>query len=217
MFFIRQDLAAELEELSLGVVGKRDIQAVDPRHRGVGAVVVTLPAFAMAAEEGGMPQFDTSTFPTQLVWLTITFVIFFLAMRQVVMPRIADVLEARRNRIDGDLDRAQALKDEAEIALAAYEKTVAESLAKAHDLQRDSVVAFAEQAEKSRSELAGRLSAEIQTAERRIAEEVTRSLAEVRGMAAELVSATASKLAGMEISGQEASAAIAARSSEDKQ
>ena len=164
-----------------------------------------------------MPQFDTSTFPTQLTWLTITFVVLFLAMRQVVMPRIADVLEARRNRIDGDLDRAQALKEEAEIALAAYEKTVAESLAKAHDLQRDSVVAFAEQAAKSRSELAERLSAETQTAERRIAEEVARSLAEVRGMAAELVRATASKLAGMEISSQEASAAIAARSSEDKQ
>ena len=184
---------------------------------GVGAIVVTLPSFVIAAEEGGMPQFDTSTFPTQIAWLTVTFVLFFLAMRQVVMPRIADVLEARRNRIDGDLDRAQALKEEAEIALAAYEKTVAESLAKAHDLQRDSVVAFAEQAAKSRSELAERLSAETQTAERRIAEEVARSLAEVRGMAAELVRATASKLAGMEISSQEASAAIAARSSEDKQ
>jgi F-type H+-transporting ATPase subunit b len=184
---------------------------------GAGAVVVTLPSFAIAAEEGGMPQFDTSTFPTQLAWLTITFVLFFLAMRQVVMPRIADVLEARRNRIDGDLDRAQALKEEAEIALAAYEKTVAESLAKAHDLQRDSVVAFAEQAAKNRSELAERLSAETQTAERRIAEEVARSLTEVRGMAAELVRATASRLAGIEISGQEANAAIAARSSEDKQ
>ena len=163
-----------------------------------------------------MPQFDTSTFPTQLTWLTITFVILFLAMRQVVMPRIADVLEARRNRIDGDLDRAQALKEEAEIALAAYEKTVAESLAKAHELQRESVTAFAEQAAKSRLELAARLYEETQTAERRIAEEVARSLAEVQGMAAELVRATASRLAGMEISDQEAGVAIAALSSEDK-
>ena len=163
-----------------------------------------------------MPQFDISTFPTQLTWLTITFVILFLAMRQVVMPRIADVLEARRNRIDGDLDRAQALKEEAEIALAAYEKTVAESLVKAHELQRESVTAFAEQAAKSRLELAARLSEETQTAERRIAEEVARSLAEVQGMAAELVRATASRLTGMEISDQEAGAAIAALSSEDK-
>ena len=182
----------------------------------VGAVFGILPSFAIAAEGGGMPQFDISTFPTQLTWLTITFVILFLAMRQVVMPRIADVLEARRNRIDGDLDRAQALKEEAEIALAAYEKTVAESLVKAHELQRESVTAFAEQAAKSRLELAARLSEETQTAERRIAEEVARSLAEVQGMAAELVRATASRLTGMEISDQEAGAAIAALSSEDK-
>lgn len=188
-----------------------------PAHFCVGAVVGILPSFVMAAEEGGMPQFDASTFPTQLTWLVITFVILFLAMRQVALPKIGDVLEARRNRIDGDLDRAQALKEEAETALAAYEKTVAESMAKAHDLQRESLTAFAEQAARSRAELAARLSEETQTAERRIAEEMARSLAEVQGMAAELVRATASKLAGLEISDQEASVAIASLSSKDRQ
>jgi len=183
---------------------------------GVGAVVVTLPSFAIAAEGGGMPQFDTSTFPTQLTWLVITFFILFFAMRQFVMPRITDVLEDRRNRIDDDLDCAQALKEDAEIAFAAHQKTIAESLAKAHDLQRNSAATFAEQAAKNRAELAERLSEETQTAERRIIEEVERSLAEVRGMAAELVCATAKKLAGIEISKQDASKLIETNSSKDK-
>ena len=183
---------------------------------GVGAVVGTLPSFAIAAEGGGMPQFDTSTFPTQLTWLVITFFILFLTMRQVVMPRITDVLEDRRNSIDNDLDCAQALKEDAEIAFAAYQETIAESMATAHDLQQKSAATFAAQAAKNRAELAERLSEETQTAERRITEEVERSLAEVRGMAADLVCATAKKLAGIEISNQEASKLIATNSSENK-
>lgn len=181
-----------------------------------GALVGLTPVLAAAAEGGGMPQFDSSTFPTQFVWLAITFTLLFLAMRQIALPQIADVLEARRNRIDGDLDRAATMKEEAEAALAAYEETVAESMAKAHDLQREMAALFTEQAAQARSELAARLAEETRAAEGLIADEKTRSLVGIRDVAAELVRASASKLAGVDLSEQDAAAAIASVAPEDK-
>ena len=180
-----------------------------------GAMVGLLPTLA-AAEEGGLPQLDTSTFPTQLTWLVITFIMLYLAMRQVALPRIADVLEARRNRIDGDLDHAATLKEEAEAALAAYEETVAESMAKAHDVQREMAAAFTERAAQARSDLAARLTAETQAAEDLIAEEKAQALVGISDVAAELVRASASKLAGMELSVQDAATAIASIKPEDE-
>ena len=47
-----------------------------------------------------MPQFDTSTFASQIFWLTVAFVTLYLVMWRVVAPKIADVLDARRRRID---------------------------------------------------------------------------------------------------------------------
>ncbi len=183
---------------------------------GTAVMAALMPTLAVAAESGGMPQFDSSTFPTQFVWLAITFILLFLAMHQIALPGIADVLEARRNRIDGDLDHAATMKEEAEAALAAYEKTVAESMAKAHDLQREMAAAFTEQAAQARSELAARLAAETRAAEGLISEEKARSLVGIRDVAAELVRASASRLAGMELSVQEAATAIASIEPEDE-
>lgn len=175
---------------------------------GVYIVIGLLPTLAYAAEGSGMPQFDLSTFPTQLTWLGITLGIFYLMMRQIALPRIADVLEARQNRIDGDLDRAAEIKEEAEEALVAYEETVTASLLKAQELKREMIADFSEQAARTRLELGERLLEEILSAERQIEEEKTRSLGEIRHVSAELVHASVGKLTGIELSEQEVSTAI---------
>ena len=72
-----------------------------------------------------MPQLDPSSFASQLVWLTITFVIFYLVMARVALPRISEVLETRQNRIAYDLETATTLKAEAESVLAEYEASMA--------------------------------------------------------------------------------------------
>ena len=72
-----------------------------------------------------MPQLDVALYPPQLIWLIISFVLLYLAMARVALPRISEVLEKRRDRIDGDLDKATSLKNEADKALAAYEQSMA--------------------------------------------------------------------------------------------
>ena len=69
-----------------------------------------------------MPQLEVSTFLPQLVWLAITFVLLYLLMARIGLPRVGGIIEARRRRIDDDLARAAQLKSEAEGVMAAYQR-----------------------------------------------------------------------------------------------
>jgi F-type H+-transporting ATPase subunit b len=87
------------------------------------------------AEHGGgglFPPFDTSNYPSQLLWLAITFGLFYLFLKNVVLPRVGGILEVRRDRIAGDLDQAARMKSEADAAVAAYEQELAEAKARAN-------------------------------------------------------------------------------------
>src|SRR5579859_287483 len=74
---------------------------------------------------GAFPPFDTSTFPSQLVWLAITFVALYLIVSRIALPRVGAVIDKRQSKIEGDLGEAQRLKDESEAALKAYESELA--------------------------------------------------------------------------------------------
>src|SRR5690348_3867383 len=74
-----------------------------------------------------MPQLDASTFATQLVWLAISFAVLYLLMRSWALPLVDRALTARRQRVEGDLEKAQQLKAEAEAVIAAYERALAEA------------------------------------------------------------------------------------------
>ena len=50
-----------------------------------------------------MPQLDPSTFVAQLFWLVLSFVILYLLMWRVALPKVADVLQERQERIDDAL------------------------------------------------------------------------------------------------------------------
>src|ERR1700750_1804399 len=80
---------------------------------------------------GGFPPFDPSTFASQLVSLVIAFVALYVIVSRIALPRVGGVIDARQNKIEGDLAEAQKLKDESEAALKAYESELASARAKA--------------------------------------------------------------------------------------
>jgi F-type H+-transporting ATPase subunit b len=155
-----------------------------------------------------MPQLDVSTFPTQVFWLAISFVALYLLMAKLALPRIDRALAARRQRIEGDLEKAQQLKAEAEAVIAAYERALAEARQQAQQTLNETTERLNAEAAERLRKLAETLAAETGAAERRIAEAKAAALANIREVAVEVARAAAMKLGGAEVDGPRAQAAV---------
>jgi F-type H+-transporting ATPase subunit b len=143
-----------------------------------------------------MPQLDFHTFVPQLVWLAISFVVLYILMATLGLPKVRAAIEGRRRHLDGDLGRAAALKQEAEAALAAYQKALADARAAAQDTLRQTGERLAAEAAERQRQLAATLAEQIAAAEARIAAGKELALGEIRGIAAEVGGAIVEKLTG---------------------
>ena len=83
-----------------------------------------------------MPQLDPAFFAPQLFWLAVSFIVLYVLMSRLAMPQIAGVLKQREDKIQGDLETAQRLKDETKSVIAAYEKALADARGEAQALAR---------------------------------------------------------------------------------
>ncbi len=155
-----------------------------------------------------MPQLDPAVWPTQLIWLAITFIALYLVIWRIALPRIADVLEARQRKLDDDLKKATALKEEAETILAEYEKMRADAQASAHSVLQKAQDEMKAEAERQNSEVAAKLAKQTDEAEARIAEAKTAALSSLEGTVNEVVAAATEKLIGVKAGDQEIARAV---------
>src|SRR5512143_2540561 len=112
-----------------------------------------------------MPQFDPAVWTPQLVWLAISFIVLYLLMAKVALPRVTEVLEEREERINESLRKAEMLRLRAEDAIAAYERTIADVRAKAAEEVRTAREQAAAASAQRGAELSDRLAREIGAAE----------------------------------------------------
>ncbi|MDH3791800.1 MAG: F0F1 ATP synthase subunit B' [Rhodospirillales bacterium] len=157
-----------------------------------------------------MPQLDPSNYAGQIFWLVISFVALYWVLVRLALPRIADVLEARQHKIDDDLDRAAAAKQEADKVLAAYDKRLAEGRDEAQGLLRQAAEEMAAEAAKRHESLAAKLAGEVKAAETRILEAKTAAVRSIGEVAAEVAQSAARRLIGIEVDGKTAGAAVEA-------
>lgn len=175
-------------------------------------------AVAMAAEEAvheggagsneGMPQLATGTYPSQILWLVAGFVVLALLMQRRALPRVTEILDARRERISADLDRAAKLRQEAEAAERRYRELVQAAQAKAQEERQQLVDAHAAEAAKRHGELDRDLNARIAEAEARIGRARDEALGQVEQVAAEVAQAAVERLAGLKVEASEVEAAL---------
>ena len=158
--------------------------------------------------EVAFPPFDPSLFPSQILWLVITFGVFYLLMNRIVIPRIGGILETRRDRISQDLDEAQRLKDEADAAYAAYEHELAEARERAHSIGQEARERAKAEADARREKVEAELSVKLADAEQKIGAIKEKALAEVDGIANTTAGAIVSRLLGSAASGTEISKAV---------
>jgi len=143
-----------------------------------------------------MPQLDVETFPSQLFWLAVTFVVLYILMSWIGLPRLTAAIEARRQRRDEDLARAAQLKSEAEAANAAFQRSMAEARAQAQAVIKEASDRLAAEAAERQRTLAAALAEQVDEAERRIAATKQQALADVRGIAVDVGRSVVEKLTG---------------------
>lgn len=160
------------------------------------------------AEHGGglFPPFDPASFPSQLLWLAITFGLFYLFLKKVVLPRISHILEVRSDRIAQDLDQAARSKTEADAAVAAYEQELAEAKAKANTIGQTARDGAKADAEAERKKVEAGLDQKMTEAEARISAIKAKAMGEVGSIAESTAAAIIEQLTG----GKADKAAIAA-------
>jgi len=144
----------------------------------------------------GMPQLDFATFPTQLFWLAVTFIILYVLMKWLVLPQVAAMIKARRDQLDADLASAEQLKVEAEAALAAYQQALATARAQAQAVVKQTTDRMAAEAAGRQRQLHEALAQQITAAEGQIAAAKERALSEIHQIAIEVGLAVTERITG---------------------
>jgi F-type H+-transporting ATPase subunit b len=175
----------------------------EPFTSGEGIIVET------PEEHQNFPPFDATTFASQLLWFAITFGILYYLMKKVALPRLAGIIEGRRDRIAADLDTAERLKGESEDAARAYEKALAEARGKASTIAEGARAAAKARADEQRASVEKDLAARLAAAEARIGEIKARAIAEVGSIAGEATGAVVSTLIGETATPDEVREAVA--------
>ena len=161
-----------------------------------------------AEAHGAFPPFDPATFPSQLLWLAITFGLFYLFLKNVVMPRLGGIIDVRSDRITQDLDQAAKLKGEADAAVAGYEQELAEAKAKANAIGQQANDAANAEAEAARKKVEAALDKKLGEAEASIASIKANAMKEVGTIAEDTASAIVDALVGGKTSKAEIAAAV---------
>jgi F-type H+-transporting ATPase subunit b len=148
------------------------------------------------AHKGVFPPLDSKTFPSQIFWLVLFFGALYLLMSRLVLPRIAAILEARRNRIEGDLSRASALKEETEAALNSYQKALADARGKATDIAKTTRDTVDADVNGKRAALDATLMEKVSAAEAAVARSKAKAMESVHDIASDAAAEIVSALTG---------------------
>ncbi|WP_298727498.1 F0F1 ATP synthase subunit B' [uncultured Ferrovibrio sp.] len=156
-----------------------------------------------------MPQLETATFLPQLVWLLITFVLLYVLMAKVALPRVAAVIDERKRRVDHDLEEAARLKRETEKAIAEYEQALAQARSKAQAIAGDTRAKIAADAAASRAKVEAEIAEQTKAAEARIQAAKQQALASLQSVAAAAAADVVSRLSGAAPAADAVEAAVA--------
>jgi len=163
---------------------------------------------ATPAGQSTFPPFQSENFPSQLVWLVVTFVLLYVLMSRIALPRIAGILADRDKRIADDIGAANRFKEQSENAHAAYEKALADARSRAQSIANATREQQAAAAEATNKQLEAQLHERIAAAEQSIAASRTSAMSNVGSIASDTAAAIVERLIGQTPPAHEVAAAV---------
>ena len=143
-----------------------------------------------------MPQLNATMFPPQLIWLALTFFVLFFLMAKLALPPIASTIANRRNKVEGDLDRAARLRAEIDVVVQAYERALAEARSQAANTVNATRERLAQIAAERQRESIAVITDRTKAAEAQIEQAKQTALSNVRGIATDAARQATIRLIG---------------------
>ena len=162
------------------------------------------------AHQGGgeFPPFETETYPAQIFWLAVTFVVLFVVMWRFGVKGLGGAINARKGQIDGDMSAAEAHRKSAEQASADYEGALAAARNRAQTLAQENHQRIQAEVDEAKAK-ADREAQEAQAkAEARIAATRAEAKGHVNDAARDAAVAIVARLIGDTVSADDAAKAV---------
>ena len=189
------------------------LHAMSARRRAVLAVIaLVLLAAPGAAWAEGMPQLDFSTPLTtsQVYWGAAIFIVLYLLLSRVGLPKVGAVIEQRAVHIAADLDAAKTQKTQADAAVAELTATIQRSRAAAQGEINQAVDQAKAAAAEQATALNARLETQLRAAETQINAAQAAALGALHQVASETASTVIARLTGAAADLPRVDAAVAA-------
>jgi len=195
-------------------VGVKPAEAVQGEGLRMPAASSTTATTEQPHKSGGLPQFRIEYWGGQIIWLAFTFLILYLLLAKVFVPRLRGIQDTRAQTIADAVEQARRVQAEADAQAAAAKSEIEDARSQARRVAADAKAkAQADMAERQAAEDA-RLQAQLETAEARIRGLRDQAMANVGQIAAETAEAIVAKLTGAAPSSAEVKAALSARTPE---
>lgn len=143
-----------------------------------------------------MPQFEISTYPSQIFWLIICFAFLCTVMARYLIPRLVATLEGREQRLQQDWDQAKLVCSKEEALRQENLARLADARGKAHSLIHHALT----EAHSSKSRRMAILDEELLIKTKKVREELETQTQKILGniepLVSQVVMATAPRILG---------------------
>jgi F-type H+-transporting ATPase subunit b len=147
-----------------------------------------------------MPQLDWSTFLSQAFWLIVCFCTLWFLLSEFVMPKLANVVEQRKRKIDDYVQKADALSAAAKASLNKYNETLATAKAEAEKKLNDGKIEIKNQLSETERKMTAELNQKIADNEFLLASEKKDTMLQIENIAQDLAYNILQKLGFVNIS-----------------
>lgn len=115
-----------------------------------------------------MPQFDISTFSSQLFWLVLVFGFLYIVVSKFIAPKAQSILTSRHRYLEDNIDASEDYNHQARNLRQAKEDKLEELNADAEEIRRNAVEAMEAYFTEKKTGLAASLDKKTKEAEKEI-------------------------------------------------
>ncbi len=159
-----------------------------------------------------MPQLSqlSEVFLSQLLWLAIGLGFIFFVVAKGMVPKIQGTVDAREQRIAGDLEAAQKARLDADRTEADWRARMHSGRSEAARVAQEAKAESSRETEARVKAAAEKINVKVESAQARIGDALAAARSEIENVATEATQEMVKRLTGLDIDKGEAAAAVKA-------